>query len=438
MQLHLASWWEKVRSSYWAMPAAMALGAGLLAHGAIQSDRWLQTSNLDLQEWMYRGGADGARVLLSTIVNAMMAVTGVVFSIAVVVLTLASDQFGPHLLRNFIRDRGNQFTLGTFISTFIYSLLVLRTVYEKEVINFVPNVGITLAILLTLASTAVLIYFIHHISTKIQADEVIADVVRELADTIDRLREPAEKSTQELAPETLRNSPAVIRAREDNYIQFINVESAYEIAVRENIAICFLHRPGKYVPGDGVIASIWPPEKLTDDLAEKIRATCMLGARRTPQQDVEYGILQLVEIAVRALSAGRTDPFTAIACIDRLGSVVRRLAEHPAQICNRSSPDGQLCVAISNTDFSGHLDAAFDQIRQNAGTSVGVLMRVLEALAMIAEKADTEEKREAVRRQADLVVAAGDRCVPEPADAASVRERYERVLHTLDAGFCKS
>jgi uncharacterized membrane protein len=431
VKIQFVSWWERLRESYWALPTFMATAACVLAHGAIKADRFFQESGWDLPEWMYAGGAEGARTLLSSIVNSMMGVTGVVFSIAVVVLTLASNQFGPHLLRNFIRNRGNQFTLGTFISTFVYALLILRTVYEQEKVNFVPSTGITLAVVLTLISTAVLIFFIHHISTQIQADAVIAEVDRELNQTIDRLSKQNKHAPETVLPKNFDKSLAGVKSTRSNYIALIDTDAALEIASENDIIIRFNHRPGKYVPAGGMLASVWPAEKLNEKLADRIRATCILEARRTPQQDVEYGILQLVEIAVRALSTGQNDPFTAITCIDRLGSVIRRLAKEPVETASLSDSGG-LRVVVQTSDFEGQLNAAFDQIRQNAGSSVAVLARLMEALAMVAEMATTTETVEAVRKQAERVLHAAERDIPETFDLASVRERHRHVLQILE------
>ena len=181
--------WERLRSSYWFVPSVMAIGAIVLAMATLALDGQLTRSSLRKMQWVYAGGAEGARTVLSAVAGSVITVAGVVFSITVAALTLASSQFGPRLLRNFMRDLGNQVVLGTFIATHLYCLLVLRTVRGSDGGGgeFVPHVSITTGLLLALTSLAVLIYFIHHVARSMQAPDVIAGVARELHSSIDHL-----------------------------------------------------------------------------------------------------------------------------------------------------------------------------------------------------------------------------------------------------------
>jgi uncharacterized membrane protein len=184
MREKLAVFWDSLRSSFWFVPTMMALGAATLSIVTIDTDRVSNAAFANSLGFIWSGGAEGARSILSTIAGSMITVAGVVFSITIVALTLASSQFGPRLLRNFVRDRGNQITLGTFISTFMYCVLVLRTVRVKDEGNFVPFVSVTCGIALAVASIGVLIFFIHHVSRSIQAEFLIAKVGEEFRNSI--------------------------------------------------------------------------------------------------------------------------------------------------------------------------------------------------------------------------------------------------------------
>ncbi len=183
----LAQLWESLRTSYWFVPTVMTAGAVGLSFASVHLDQVVKAEWVRAVGWIWAGSPEGARQVLSTIAGSMITVAGVAFSITIVALTLASTQFGPRLLRNFVRDLGNQVVLGTFVSTFVYCLLVLRTVRGGDVAEFVPYLSVTLGVAFALASLGVLIYFIHHVSGAIQAEHLIASVADELEDAIERM-----------------------------------------------------------------------------------------------------------------------------------------------------------------------------------------------------------------------------------------------------------
>ncbi len=186
MRARLATLWNALMSSYWFVPALMVTGSILLALVSIWADYTFPMGQVPLigRFGDSRPGAAGVRDLLNAVAGGMITIAGVTFSITIVALSLASQQFGPRLLYNFMRDRGNQLTLGTFIATFTYAVILLRITDDQ---GFVPSLSVTLAIAMMLAAVAVLIYFFHHVSASIQADKVISSVVGDLNDTIDRV-----------------------------------------------------------------------------------------------------------------------------------------------------------------------------------------------------------------------------------------------------------
>ncbi|WP_228041851.1 DUF2254 domain-containing protein [Planktothrix mougeotii] len=186
MKTYFSLVWNSLRSSFWFVPTLMVSLAITLAFTTITLDE-LGVIVIDRFSWTYTRGPEGARAILSTIASSMMTVAVTTFSITIVALQLASSQFGPRLLRNFMRDIGNQVVLGTFISTFIYCLLILRTIRTEEDNEFVPHLSVTCSVLLALASIAVLIYFIDHVANSIQAENVITEVTQDLNSAIERL-----------------------------------------------------------------------------------------------------------------------------------------------------------------------------------------------------------------------------------------------------------
>lgn len=244
MKAHLLEYWERLRSSFWFVPGILTGAAVALASVTVALDESVTVGEwMAGQSWAYTGGAEGASLVLSTVAGSMITIAGVVFSMTLVALSLASSQLGPRLLRNFMRDTRNQVVLGTFIATFVYCLLVLRTIRRAEEAFFVPHLSVTIGVLLALVSLGVLIYFIHHVSVSIQADEVVARVNHELIHGINRLfpesmgrgntRTAAEVAGARL-PEAFDREARPVGAAEDGYLQSVDPDALMELATQEN------------------------------------------------------------------------------------------------------------------------------------------------------------------------------------------------------------
>ena len=313
MKTKLLNVWESIRASFWFVPSIMVFWAVLLSFLMVAVDRRLDLTSYSSFGILYAGGPEGGRLILSTIAGSMVTVAGVAFSITIVALTLASSQFGSRLLRNFMRDTGNQLVLGTFISTFIYCLLVLRTVGQVDEAVFVPNVSITFAVVLALVNVGVLIFFIHHVSTSIQADQVIAAVYHELLNHIQRLfpeeigygpdhNEKVENEKSALGHAYYQTVPVL--ASQSGYLQAIDSDGLLEFATGNDLLMYLQYRPGEFVVAGSTIVAVQCNEPLDENLKRQISGSLILGAQRTPEQDSEYVVHQLVEVAVRALSPG--------------------------------------------------------------------------------------------------------------------------------------
>ena len=261
--------------------------------------------------WIYSGGPDGARAVLSVIAGSMISVAGVVFSITIVVLSLASSQFGPRLIRNFMNVRANQMVLGTFVATFTYGILVLRTVNASVEARFVPGLSVTIAIVMSLFGLGVLIYFIHNVAESIQAQNIIARVRRDLDDAVDRIFRkglargrtyPLDPSNETMYFNNLRQRSLSGHGRAQRVSPNLDNDALMRIAVEENLLIHLGYRPGNFITRGSVLVTVWPGKKVDETLSRKINAIFIVGPERTLEQDVEFAISQLVEIAVRARS----------------------------------------------------------------------------------------------------------------------------------------
>lgn len=440
MKARLVSWWNSLNTSFWFVPALMVVAAISLSFVMIALDRLAEDRVIQPLGWIWSGGPEGARGLLSTIAGSMITVASVVFSITIVSLTLASTQFGPRLVRNFIVDKGNQLVLGTFVATFTYCLLVLRTVRGGTDFEFVPHFAITLALVLALVNIGVLIYFIHHEARMIQAPHVIALVARDLDESIDNLfpeqlghSEPGPHGhdLEQEAPKEFARQARPVTANHEGYLQAIDAEGLMHLARQNDLRIVLRYRPGGFIVQGSTIMEVWPQKRVSEDLLLQLSATFLLGPARTPAQDLEFAVRQLVEIAMRALSPGINDPFTAMACVDRLGAALCRLAGREIPSPYRYDAENKLRVVADAVTFASVTDAAFNQIRQYGRSSAAVTIHLLDMLAVIAERIQRKEDRAALRRQALMIKRGSETALPEEQDRKDVELRYQAVLQVL-------
>jgi uncharacterized membrane protein len=436
MHASLLEQWDRIRSSLWFVPGVMVALAVALAFAGVALDEALGERPRGVPGWMYSGGAEGAGSLLATIAGSMATIAGVVFSLTLVTLSLTSSQFGSRLLRNFMRDLPTQVVLGTFVATFLYCLLVLRTVRRVDEGTFVPHLSVTLAVLLALLSMAVLIYFIHHVAVSIQADEVIERLEAELRQTIDQLfPEPfGDGAPEDAKPVPVPGTPgAPIAAPADGYVQRVDGKALMRIACERDLVVEVLARPGAFVIEGGALARLHPAGRADDETARKLAAAFVLGEQRTPVEDLEFSVSQLVGIAARALSPDINDTATAAACIDRLGAGLCRLAARQMPSPCRYDESGRLRLVAHGATFAGVLDLALDPLRQyvRAAANGAASLRLLQMLATIGGCVRRPADVVAVRRQARLVVASMRGALACEDDFATLERGYQATLGAL-------
>ncbi|UIY44256.1 DUF2254 domain-containing protein [Methylobacterium radiotolerans] len=429
MKARLQAWVEILGDLFWLRPALIVLGCILLAQFGV----WLETAHVvgydassPNTNWGYSGGAEGARGLLSAIASSNIGVAGTTFSITIAALTLASGQMGPRLLRNFIRDARNQTVLGIFLGTFAYALMVLRTVRTVEEDPFVPHLAITGAMVLALVAVGTLVWFVHHIATSINIETVVDAVQQDLCKAIEARTLDAADATR---PSDTPTGNA-LAATEGGYLQALDTDALAEWAGEHGVTVVLRVRPGDYVPSGFPVAFLSAGVEGAD---EAIARAVTLGRRPTSLQDLEYSIRQLVEIAVRALSPGINDPFTAGSVVDHLGDALCRIAPRhlPTGAVVR---EGRVVLVHPVTDYDGLCDAMFHMIRQNSAGSVLVLGRMLDVLTRVAEVERLTTRLQELRRHADLIQAAAERDVADPHDLDDLRQRHAKFVAMQEDG----
>lgn len=435
----LSKLWNSLRSSYWFLPGLMALGGIALAFIALALDQAVTIKTGFLKGLLYQGGPDGARAVLSAVASSMITVVATAFSITIVALQLATANFGPRLLRNFMKDLGNQIVLGTFIATFLYCLLVLRRIYGEDYDPFVPAISVTIGIVLSFASIGVLIYFIHHASTIIQASHVIVDVVADLNDAIKRLFPEKIGQSKVKArrvaeiPQDFESQACPIQLRETGYLQAIDNQLLLKLASEHNLLIELKFHPGKFVVEGNTAVLIYPEKQVNQKLVNQINRTFIVGRERTKQQDIEFPLDQLVEIALRALSPGINDPFTAVRCIDRLSAGLSCLAEREFPSRYRYDEDGELRVIAEPVTFEHLVNIAFNQIRHYGKSDVVVMVRLLDAIAQIALRIHHDHDRFVLQKQADVLLQSSYEGLSQKYDQELVEKHYNSAIALLNS-----
>ena len=439
----LASHWrrEVLRTSLWFVPAVEVVAAVALFAGTLAADHAAYRGDFSLPGWVNTGSADAAREILTTIAAAVITVVGVVFSIILVTLTLASTQFGPRMLRNFIRDRGTQLTLGTFVATFVYSVLVLASVGTGSHGDFVPHISVTVTYALLGLDLGVLIYFIHHTAISIQLPQVIAGIAADLTEAIAEQGSPARGGPENGPPavELLARAESgggVLLAPASGYLQFIKHQNLVRLAAEANAVICLEHRPGHFIVRGHRYATVWPPEA-APLVRQALGGAHIIGPQRTLTQDVSFGFDQLVEIAIRALSPAVNDPFTAMTCIDWLGENLCKIVAgwHPARV--HRDAQGYIRVITAEPAYDRLVQRSFEKIRQSSLGMPAIMIRALEALARIMTETTGDGQRRVLLEQAAMIDRASERSVPEAADRADIRRRYEAIL-TMESNLTAS
>ncbi|ACU73449.1 conserved hypothetical protein [Catenulispora acidiphila DSM 44928] len=423
---------EALRTSLWWVPTLEVGAAFLLFWGGYLLDRAAYNGTLKLPSWVISGNADASRQILAALAAAVITVIGVVFSVILVALTLAANQLGPRMLRNFMRDRGTQWTLGTFVGTFTFAILVLISIGPGKHGDFVPHASISAVLFLALVDVFILIYFIHHIAVQIQLPYVIASIASDVVKAIEGEAAPPAggpklgPTPQEILA-TLKDEHGVVTASESGYLQYVSHSKLVRIATEADAVIHLLYRPGHFIVAGRLLATVTPPDA-APHVKEALRRAHLNGPYRSLTQDISFGIDQLVEIAVRALSQAVNDPFTALTCIDWIGDSLRQVALrwHP-QVVHRDRA-GYVRLIRTQASYDRLVRRGFEKVRQASGGVPSVMIRELQALKEIMAQAPRVEQYAVLREQADMIKTSAEQSIPEPRDLADVVSVYDELV----------
>jgi uncharacterized membrane protein len=338
------------------------------------------------------------------------------------------------MLRTFIRDRGTQVTLGTFVATFFYAMLVLISIGA----SFVPHLSVTTALALTAIDLGVLIYFIHHTATMIQLPQVIASIAGDLTVAIGAETVPSGHPGQlggeppvsgpsaEILRGRLDRAGRVVTAPASGYLRFVRHATLVRIAAEHDAVIRLHHRPGHFLTQGHPMATVWPPEA-AGEVGRRLERVHITGPLRTLSQDIAFGIDQLVEIAIRALSPAVNDTFTALTCIDWLGDSLCKIAVEWDPHDIHRDQDGAIRLVTVPVSYERLVQRSFEKVRQAAGGMPAVLIRQLEALSKVMAVAPAS-RSQVLLDQAAMIQRVCARTVPEAGDQADITARYEALL----------
>ena len=435
--------WRLVKSSYWFIPTLMALIAILVSMASIQVDVFVPDQWIGRIGFLNANEPQGARILLSTIAGSMIGVAGITFSITIAAVAFASAQFGPRILTNFMRDRANQVTLGVFVSTFLYCLLILRTIQSNNDSAFIPHFSILIGVLLSMASIGVLIHFIHHIAESIHVSTVMARVGSELLKSAERLfpqqigHRSAEGKLSDAEADAIESrfkegQAARVVSQGTGYVQALAAEKLMETAQAHDVVVRLERQPGDFTAVNRTLMWVWPAARANEDVLNALSMTIAIGTQRTPDQDIRFLVEQLTDMAGRALSPGINDPYTAASCMHWLGATISLMANREAISAYRYGEDGQLRVVASPITFEYICDAAFGSVRQHVERNRVAAERMMTTIYEVLINTTDTRRRAVLVDHAAQLMSGVERQLSHAADVAGVGKQYSLIGSTKD------
>ncbi len=434
LSVHLPNIGNVVAASFWFLPMVLVAVAAAAALSLLELEKYLGAQVVSRWPFLLNASPETGGRILSVIATAVATIAATTFSLTIVALTLAAQQYTPRMLHNYISNRGNQFALGMLAGTFAYALLVLRSVRDDP--SFVPTLALTGALGLILGSVAVFIYFIHHVASILQDTNVTADVEQRTLRTIERaflehVGDAGDEGRPEGAPVPADGS--------SGYVQVIELDKLVQLMAAHDLVLAVERSAGEFVSKGATLARCSPPEHVSQELVHKIRRHFKIGQDRTHQQDVAYGIYQLVDIAVRSLSPSFNAITTASTCIDHIGSILRQLAPLELPPIRRYGRDGKPRVIVESPTFGDLLKLGFDQIRTFAESHTVILLHLLEVIGQLEEVTNAPERRRLLVEHANHIAAAAERGIKAEVDREAIRERLQDVGTRLrDAGMVEA
>ena len=433
---------EDLRASYWFAPLCMLIVAIALA----SLTRWLDTHSVVKQvvsnSWLGDSGVDDARSILSVIATSVLGVAGVTFSVTIVAVSFASSNFGPRLIGNFMRDRGNQITLGTFIGTFVFCLIILASVHDAssdksgvEVQESVAYLGVVTALFLALVCVCVLIYYIHHIAETINIENIISDIGCRLKTRIletypNNHSDVLEVDAADFETATTGFVLKRVSCESVGYVQAIDHEKLVEQAKSKTLLMKVHYRPGDFVCTHDTLLSVWSNEPDTF-LVDDLRSCFATGPQRTEHQNVLFLVEQLGEVIARALSPGVNDPMTAVSCLNWYRTALMGyINTHPTAMVDSDWARWQ--VQIKPVTFDRICAVMFDQTRQYIVADINVLLHVMALFSECAWQAGAGSYRETLKTHLHRYHLAGVESHDSSFATQIINERFEQASDLLE------
>ena len=431
----------QLRADLWRVPFSMCLGAVALFLVTVLIDREASHGALHLPAWLSVGGPDDARAILGAMLGAVSTVLALIFSVALLVLSMAVTNFGPRILYRFVSDGVTQATIGLFLASFVYTFLAFVVTRQQGDREFVPQLTLMCDVALVMTSFIVLVIFSHRIAMSIQTQNVVAHIVADLDWALAQMvagtkritlipRTPAAQADRDAFIARQESDGGLVRAPRTGFIQEVSIGALLAAAERFDAGVRLLYRPGQFVMEGGVLAQVLPADR-APRLGPVIEHSVQIGQQRTLKQDLEFGIAQLVEIALRALSAAINDTFTGLTCVDWLGDELRAFALMTQDTGACRGRDGSIRLAWPPLRLARLTASAFNQIRQAATGNPAVSIRLLQVFARLAEQVEDPALREALRQQVDAVWEAVSAQALVKSDRADVEKAYRRACDLL-------
>lgn len=426
MKLRLTRFAERMGTSYWVVPALCVVAAISLSQLALVLDARL--SQHERAWYLFQGGPEGARSVLSAVASSMLTFAGLVFSVTILVLQQATNQFSPRILRTFLRDRKSQVALGIFTGTFVYALLGLRSVRgtsEKlDITSHVPSLSVWLAVMLALLCVGAFIFYIHHVAQSIRAVVILSRIHDETCETMERMYpEGIGRDAEDAHQEEPHGAHSLVvpHAGRSGVLITLDEEQLMDRARRAGVTLAVVPMMGDFVPHGGTLFKVWGNAGALD--VQALLDSVQIGRERTLQQDTAFGFRQLVDVAERALSPGINDPSTAVQAVDQLHDLLRRLVLRRFSSIHRLDDQGTVRLVCPRPDFNDYVRLSLDEIRQYGEGSIQVARRLrflLEDLLRVAPDFRREElERQRTLLDANVTQGFADARVAEEARRAS-------------------
>jgi uncharacterized membrane protein len=390
--------WQALRASFWFVPGLVVLASMAAAVILIEFNGWKTQELSDWSPRLFGAGADGSRAMLSAIATSMITVAGVVFSITIVALSLTATQYSPRVLRNFMRDRPTQYVLGVFLGIFAYCLIVLRTIRADDDSPFIPSLAVLGGMIYAFMGIALLIFFIHHVAQSMQAGSILQRISDDTVAAIDHLfpDELGKPASEECGTQPVPAHWTAVQAGASGYVISIDNDGLMRIARETGRVLRLSSRVGAFVAAGSVFVEASGTEALDDACQGELRRMVVTGPQRTTEQDAAFGLQQLVDVALKALSPGINDPTTACMCVDRLGDMLARLASRRLPEPQRVA-DGKLRVIAPAPDFGELLTMSLRPVLHHSRGDLQVLARVTVALDTVQARTRDARRRSDLR-----------------------------------------